>query len=157
MSSRSPFDELERMFERMSRQFDRAASELGAELEPFVSDAVRVDLADDGEAFVLTADLPGFDTDDIDLHVDGRRVSLEASRTETSETALEDEAITADPDVDQPTYIRRERGQRTISRTLTLPEAVDEGSVEATYQNGVLTVTLPKRSGADEGQSIDID
>lgn len=135
MSDREdPFAEIERVFETMTEQFGSG-----------VAGDVAVDLVDEGDRFVLVADLPGYETGDIDLQVsDGRTVHVEASR----------EATRADR---EGSYLRRERRGKTASRTVTLPEAVDESATEAAYENGVLTVRLPKRTAAGaEGTDIPV-
>jgi len=138
---RNPFDDLEELFDRLSNQFeDTMAGESGLA----VPGTVGVDVADTGEEYVVTADLPGYETEDVDLRLVDGALHLEASRsgTETYE----------DGD-----YIRRERTQRTVDRRIRIPEPVDEEGVEAAYNNGVLTVTLPKLAGSEGGgHEIDI-
>lgn len=142
-SRRNPFDELERMFERMSRQFDRTAEDFGSEFRPLVRDTVRIDLEDRDDEFVLRADLPGFEKDDIDLRVMGDSVRVEADQTESA-------------GVETGTYLRRERQQRSVSRSVSLPESIEEDNTSAEFENGVLTVTLPKRERSG-GESISIE
>ncbi|HMB49891.1 Hsp20/alpha crystallin family protein [Natronoarchaeum rubrum] len=137
----NPFDEFERMLERMNQQLGQF--EGGANVQVGGSSA-SVDVADQGDEFVVTADLPGYDTEDIDLTLADDTVRIEAEREEEMED--EDEQ-----------YIRRERRHQHVSRSVPLPEAVDEDSVSASYNNGVLTVTLPKRHGVDDGHQIDIE
>ena len=147
MSDRSgdPFDEIERVFDRMSRQFASG---------PFGGGGVPVDLRDEGDRFVLEADLPGFDPADIDLQVsDGRRVAITAEHAATTEEDEEERGGTA-PGSAQ--YVVRERHHESASRTVTVPEAVDEERAEATYDAGVLRVTLPKRRGDGEGTDIPV-
>lgn len=135
--ARNPFEEIERMFDRMSDQFDPLeGGPLGG--------SVAVDVEDTGDALVVTADLPGYDREDIDVQLAGERLTLSADRSTTDET---------DGD---GTYVRRERRQRSVSRTIRLPEPVDEAGTEATYNHGVLTVTLPKAE-ADDGHDIPIN
>ncbi|QDX40094.1 Hsp20/alpha crystallin family protein [Salarchaeum sp. JOR-1] len=134
---RSPFDEFERLFDRMSNQFD--------EFEEFdVESRLAVDVEDTGDAFVVTADLPGFEKEDIDVHLRDDTLQVDA----THEASPEDDV--------QEQYIRRERSKRSVSRSLSLPESVDEDAVSASFNNGVLTVELPKASGEDDSTSIDI-
>ena len=54
------------------------------------------------------------------------------------------------------TYLRQERQHRSLQETVRIPERVREDDIEATMQNGVLTVTLPKAEPDDSGTSIDI-
>jgi HSP20 family protein len=137
---RNPFEEIERMFDRMSREFAGAGREF--DRPALAGGGVSVDVADrDGEV-VVTADLPGYEKADIDLTVDGDRLTLAAERTRTT-------------DEEEGDYVRRERRHAQVRRTVRLPEAVLEDEATATYTNGVLTVTLPKRSGG--GDRIEIE
>ncbi|MFB6353336.1 MAG: Hsp20/alpha crystallin family protein [Halobacteriales archaeon] len=132
---RDPFEEFEQLLSRLSEEFD-------AEQWP-VGGGVAVDVADHGDRYVVTADLPGFGKDDIDVRLAGGTLYLDAERETEDEEA----------DVD---YLRRERRRESASRRVSLPEAVDESGVTARYDQGVLTVDLPKLA-ADDGTSIDID
>jgi HSP20 family protein len=136
-----PFDDLERLFDRMSRQFGGLEHQLGTA-------TVSVDVRETPEAFVLTADVPGVEPDDIDLQVsDGRRVEISAEREEAVETDESDET---------GHFVTRERHLETFERTVTLPEPVDEAAAEASYDAGVLTVTLPKRTVDEDGTDIPV-
>ncbi|QLD85867.1 Hsp20/alpha crystallin family protein [Natronomonas halophila] len=139
--SRNPFDEIERMFDRMSNR-----------LEPFdegvFEGSVAVDIEETDDAYVVTADLPGFDRDDIDVELAGDRLTLSATHTE---------AESEEGDEDGGRYLRRERRQQSVSRSVRLPEPVDEDATEAEYNNGVLTVTLPKEAEGDSGHDIPIN
>ncbi|MFB6200507.1 MAG: Hsp20/alpha crystallin family protein [Halorhabdus sp.] len=133
-SKSNPFDEIERMFDRMSQQFGSLdptefAGSIGG---------IAVDVRDAGEAFVVTADLPGYETDEIDVTLpDATTLRISAETDETSEQ--EDDM-----------FVRRERHRQSASRTVGLPDRVVEAETEASYQNGVLTVELPKEE-PDEG------
>ena len=133
MSDRDPLSELERAIDVLGDQFGVTAG------------TVPTDIVDDGDAFVVRADLPGFDSDDIDVQlVENQRLTVSASREE--ETAHEDGQ-----------FVQRERRRQSASRTLALPEAVTESETSATYEEGVLTVTLPKATGSDEGTDIPVN
>ncbi|WP_423743480.1 Hsp20/alpha crystallin family protein (plasmid) [Haladaptatus sp. SPP-AMP-3] len=141
---RNPFDEIEELFERMGRQFETMGDQFGSKGMGWQPGGMSLDVADHDETFVVTADLPGFEKDDIDISLRGDRLRIAAESGAETEEGDED-------------YLRRERRQQSMSRTLTLPEAVDESSVSAEYQNGVLTVTLPKASGGDESHDIEVN
>lgn len=142
-SRRNPFEELERLFDRMSDQFE------GGDWSPGLSGlqglGVAVDVADRGDQFVVTADLPGFDKEEIDVQLRGDTLQLSAEREEATEEAEEGR------------YVRRERRTEAASRSVTLPEEVDQDGVSAEYQNGVLTVTLPKAQAAAESHRIEVE
>jgi HSP20 family protein len=150
---RNPFEELEEMMNRMSRQFEESMG--GSELRQLTGDkgGAAVDVADRGDELVVTADLPGYRTEDIDLTLRGDELTINAEREQEAEAH---QAGEGDPGTDQPRYIRKERRHQSVSRAVTLPEEVDEQNVSAEYRNGVLSVTLPK-AHADEGDSHRID
>lgn len=134
--TRNPFEEMERAFERMGKQLEGLAPETGAQ-------TILVDVADTGEAYVVTADLPGFDREDIEVKLSSRRLELAAEHEEESET-------------EGPDYVRHERHRGSLHRSVHLPGRVDPEGTEAGYENGVLTVTLPKHE-ADSGTDIPVN
>lgn len=129
------FDELEELLDRMGDQLEGGIPETRP-------DEVRVDVLDEGDRYVLAADLPGFDSEDIDLTLSGRRLTIEAERP--------------DHDADDGDYLRRERPRGSVRRTVKLHEDVLEEEVSAGLDDGVLTVHLPKVHER-EGKTIDID
>ncbi|WP_247003115.1 Hsp20/alpha crystallin family protein [Halosolutus gelatinilyticus] len=137
---RNPFEEIEDVLERVSRQVEEGMGAGGLQ----VPGSVPVDVADTGEEYVVTADLPGYDTDDIDLTLSDGTLRLEATRTDEEEYA-------------EGRYLRRERTRASASRRIRLPEPVDEDAISAGYEDGVLTVHLPKVGGGEESKSIDIE
>jgi len=82
------------------------------------------------DAFVLTADLPGVNPDDVDLKVTADGVTLLAERKVEAPEGYSTH--------------RRERGNWTLSRSWTLPAPVNVEAATAEVKNGVLTVILPK-------------
>jgi HSP20 family protein len=139
---RDPFKEIEELFEQLNSGFAEMNESVGAE---FGGDGIHVDVADTGEELVVAADVPGFDPDDIDVSVQDRRLSISAEHTES--TAMDDE---------DAHYHRRERTQRSVTRTVSLPAEVDETAASASYENGVLTVELPKATD-DDGVDIQVE
>ena len=137
---RNPFDEIEDVLDRVSRQVEEGMTSGGLQ----VPGSVPVDVADTDEEYVVTADLPGYETDDIDLTLSDGTLRLEASREEDLEFA-------------EGTYLRRERTRKTANRRIRLPDPVEEDEVSAGYENGVLTVRLPKVGGGNESKEIDIE
>lgn len=137
---RNVFEELEEMLDRMSEEIGEG---MGARPTEMVS--IPVDVIDEGDRYVVHADVPGYASDEIDLTLAGTRLEIDADRE--VETAVEDE----DRD-----YVRRERHAESIRRSVTLPEEVVDDEVSAGLEDGVLTVYLPKVH-EDEGKQIDID
>ena len=142
------------MMNRMSRQFEESMG--GSELGQLTGGktGAAVDVADRGDELVVTADLPGFTTEEIDLTLRGDELRIDAERERERE---ESGGEAGDAGADETRYIRKERRHQSVSRAVTLPEEVDEENVSAEYRNGVLTVTLPKaRGGEDDSHRIDI-
>ena len=126
------------MFDRMSSQFESEFGGRGGR-------GIAVDVEDQGEEFVVTADVPGTSREDVNVELADETLRISAEYE--SETRSGEEGR----------YIRQERRQETVSRSVHLPEPVDADAVSANYSNGVLTVTLPKRSGSGDSHRIDIE
>lgn len=144
---KNPFEEIEEMMNRMGRQFEESMGK--SELDRLTRGRGRaaVDVADRDDELVVTVDLPGYRTEDIDLTLREDQLHVDAEREEEAEEADEEDGR----------YIRKERRHESVSRSIHLPEAVDEENAAAQFQNGVLTVTLPKeREGEDDSHRIDI-
>jgi HSP20 family protein len=97
---------------------------------------IKVDVIEKDGAFKVHADLPGVKKEDINVRVDGNRVQIDA------EARREKDVKEADGKV-----LRSERCYGTVSRVFTLSQDVDEAKVVAKYENGVLTLDLPKKAG----------
>jgi HSP20 family protein len=143
----NPFEELERFFERMNRQFGDVSPGSGTR-EPFGqstsgAEPMAIDLVEHDEEFVVTVDLPGFERDDVDVRVTDHTLRIDAEHEERT-----------DEDAEQ--YLRRERRHESASRSMRLPDAVETRGVTARMNNGVLTITLPKVEG-DTARTIDIE
>lgn len=102
-----------------------------------------VDLYETAREYVLTAELPGLQRNQIDIHAEDRRIVIRGARG-------------ADPSRDIPCeqYHRVERGHGRFSRAFSLPETIDVDGVTADFKDGILTVTIPK---ATDGGARRID
>jgi HSP20 family protein len=86
---------------------------------------------EDAECFWAEAELPGLALDDLEICMTDRNtITIKGTRKE--------------PAIDGGRWHRRERAYGCFERSLTLPGAVDEGQVEASFKHGVLTIKLPK-------------
>ena len=98
------------------------------------------------DSFLLEADLPGFRKEEINLSLNGDTLTIKAVR----HSGYEEEAK-------RKGYLRCERSYGTYARSFDV-SGVDTNGIRAAYQDGVLTVTLPKRSAhRPEGQTITIE
>ncbi|SDD58370.1 HSP20 family protein [Natrinema hispanicum] len=127
-------ERLQRQFENISRMWD--LERFGLSESEMTS--IGIDLIDHGDEFELTANVPGFDRDEIDARISENTLTITAERE--AETEAKEEL-----------YLKRERAHRSVSRSIRLPEPVDEENVTATYENGVLRLTLPKQQPSDVG------
>lgn len=106
--------------------------------------SMRVDVKDSGNAYELTADLPGIEKKDISLSYDNNYLTIEARRDESS-----------DQKDDSGNYIRRERHTGTISRSFYI-DNIDEAGISAEFTAGVLKVRLPKAPEVQRCSRIEI-
>jgi len=132
-------DPLDDMLDRMQNLFEEFHDK-GRDLTGVGT--IPVDIQDEGDRLVVKADLPGVEKEDINLKADSDRVEISA---ESSHEVKEE----------NEKYLKRERQSRSFRRTVRWPEAVDEESVEASFDEGVLTVTADKEESS--GRDIEIE
>jgi HSP20 family protein len=109
------------------RDLDRMATNLldsrqGPRLMP-------IDLFRDGDHYVLAADLPGIDPGSVDVDVDGQLLTIRAERTTRGTDGVK--------------WLTKERASGSFHRQFTLGDGVDSAGISASYDNGVLSVTIP--------------
>ena len=90
-----------------------------------------MDLAETKDAYVLRADLPGLSPEDVKIELENRVLTISGERK--AEQRTEDSG-----------WVRVERSFGSFRRSLTVPAGVDPESITAAFDNGVLTVTVPK-------------
>lgn len=180
MARYDPFEEMDRMFDQFrTRMWDAerplGVGSLGTELDVPArgrSD-VNMDLEKSEGEYVFVADLPGFETDEIDLTFEDDTLVL-AAEHEVRETETPDER---DDDTGDELVVSTEsRRSRRVSERVTLPADIDAEAIAATYRNGVsasvasggssraerndgvLEVHLPllEADDEDDGTTIDI-
>ena len=94
----------------------------------------RMDVIDQGEKYEIKVDLPGVSKDDINVSVDGPRVTIEAQSKQERETK------------DGERLIHNERSITSYARSFELPAEVTDEGADAHFENGVLILALPKRA-----------
>ena len=92
----------------------------------------RVDVSEGRSSITVEAEIPGMDKDDIDLSIEDRYLHIKGRKSRENEESREG-------------YYRVERSYGYFSRSIELPAAVDDRSVEAKYKRGVLQVKLKKQ------------
>lgn len=96
---------------------------------------IKMDLKEDDKAYTVHADIPGVKKEDIQVSIDGNRVSISA------ESKMEKEEKEGEK------VLRSERYCGKVARSFTLLHDVDEAQAQAKYSDGVLELTLPKKAG----------
>ena len=105
---------------------------------------LKTDVKDNGDSYELIADLPGFNKEDIKIDLDDDRLTISAVRHSEVEEKK------------QNNYIRVERSYGSFSRSFDV-SGIDTDEIAAKYENGVLTLTLPKLTEKVEtSRSIEI-
>jgi HSP20 family protein len=122
----SQFRRLENDMERFFRGSDVANGE---------TYAFPLDVFEEEKEYRVRADLPGLDKENIEVRAEDGALTIRASRKMENQDRRE-------------SYHVQERFTGEFSRTLRLPKNVDQGKISASYQNGVLEVTLPKSEEA---------
>lgn len=111
----------------MNRDFGRATAENSARTW-----SPAVDILEEQDGFLLRADLPGVNADDIDISMDGGVLTVAGVRHAEER--------------DEGTALQRaERSSGRFSRRFTLPETVNADGIAAKHRNGILEVTIPKQ------------
>lgn len=106
--------------------------------------APAVDIVDEKDQIRVKADLPGMKKEDIEVNVENDVLTIKGEKKEEKEIKEKD-------------YVRSERYYGAFHRAFTLPVSVDSSKVNASYKEGVLEITLPKKEGAKPKQiKVDI-
>jgi HSP20 family protein len=143
-----PFLEMDRLREMTRRMFDdhffRAAPTFPAapQLVPGRLHAPDTDLVEEQDRYVVSVDLPGMSKPDIAIEVEGRTLRLSGTRDTRISTQDQERGL-----------FRQERRVGRFERVISLPGPVDEAGIVATYEDGVLRITLPKKQSPD-GQRL---
>ena len=102
--------------------------------QPAAQFAPRVDVSETDTAFAINAELPGLDAKEVEILIEGDRLTLKGEKKSEREAG----------DETKGTYLR-ERVHGAFQRAFRLPDSVDLDGVAAGFDKGVLTITLPKR------------
>ena len=120
-----PFSEIERLRREMWSLIDGNLPFSGTP----ASNLALADLEESDDTFTLEVELPGVHKEDVDIELDGRRLVVTAERKGRERVGV---------------LRRRTRRVGTFRHEVLLPGEVDDGAVEATLTDGILTVRLPK-------------
>lgn len=120
----------------LDRQFNELWGKL-AHVAPVVAGGVAypsINLWEQGDNLYVEAEIPGVKAEELEISVVGNELTLKGRRAPAAEDAA--------------TFHRRERGVGSFTRVVRLPVEVDNAQVQASLNDGVLLVTLPKHEAA---------
>ncbi len=126
---------MDKFVKDMTTVYSGAAGDTGT--APFGSD-VKVDIVENDKDFLVTADLPGMEKDKIDVVLEGGKM-LKISGMRSVEKKVE-----------APGVVRQERMEGRFERILELPAECKGEGIIASYNNGVLEITIPKKEPAQK-------
>jgi HSP20 family protein len=127
-----PFRDLISLREAMDRLFEESFIRPRAGwLAPLGTEALAVDMYETDQEVVVKSSVPGIKPEDIDITITGDTLTIKG------ETKTEEK-------VERANYIRQERRYGAFSRSVALPTAIVAEKAKAEFENGVLTLTLPK-------------
>jgi HSP20 family protein len=94
-----------------------------------------VDVRESADGYTVEADLPGYDENGVEVHVEGRTLTIASKKEEKTQK-------------DDGRYVIHERRSAAFRRSFSLPEDADPESISASFKNGVLELSVKKREEA---------
>jgi HSP20 family protein len=138
LTTYSPFADLGELRERLDRVFDDLTNGKRKAWR------LSVDVIEEDDRYVMRADLPGIKPDDVKIEVSDDTLTVSGEHAETKEE-------------EQENYVRRERRYGSFSRSMALPHGMKADDVEATIEDGVLEISIPRpKSAKEEGKAVEI-
>jgi HSP20 family protein len=144
--ARHPFEtlrgEIDRVFEDFGRGFGFPFGRTGLALEPFWRSEASfgpavpaVDVVEKDKSYEVSAELPGLGEKDVEVKLADNVLTISGEKKEEKEEKAKD-------------YYRSERRYGSFQRAFEVPPGVDQGKIEASFEKGVLKITLPKSAEA---------
>jgi len=138
MGTLTSFRGVSALQDQINRLFNDAF-ERGSQESNLTTWAPAVDISESEHELVVKADLPGIDSKDLDIRVENNVLTIRGERK-------------FDKKVKEENYLRVERAYGAFSRSFSLANTVNPEGIKADYQNGVLTLNIPKREEAKPKQ-----
>ena len=130
-----PFREMMSFREAMDRWLQQGISGTGQLLSSMRPDSIPMDVIEHDDSFEVRASVPGVKPEDVEVVVQGERVTVRAE-------------VRGDEERRGDNWLMREHRYGTMQRSVTLPAPVSSDNAEARIEHGVLTLRLPKVQGA---------
>jgi HSP20 family protein len=136
-----PFRDMMTIRDTMDRWLQQSLSGTGQLLSTLRPDSIPIDLVERDDAYEVRASVPGVKPEDVEVTVQGERVTVRAEVRGDEETRGEN-------------WLMREQRFGTLQRSVTLPSPVSSEKAEARIENGILTLLLPKLQGGQAARRI---
>lgn len=133
-----PYRSANRLQEQLNRAFGDLVQRSGEESN-LTSWAPAVDIFETEHELVVKADLPDVDAKELDIRVENNILTIRGERK-------------FEKTVNESNYLRVERSYGSFARSFSLANTVNSEAIKADYQNGVLTLSIPKREEAKPKQ-----
>jgi len=130
-----PFGDLISLRDAMDRLFEESFVRMRGLPSPFGAEALAIDMYETTDSVVVKTGVPGIKSEDIDITITGDVLTIKG------ETKVEEK-------VEKENYIRQERRYGAFQRSVRLPGSLVLDKAEATFENGILTLTIPKSEEA---------
>ncbi|MBN2645281.1 MAG: Hsp20/alpha crystallin family protein [Desulfuromonadaceae bacterium] len=130
-----PWREMEELVERYNRELGAGKEESSQDVMRKGDWSPRVDIAETDDQFIIKAEIPEVKKEDVKVTVENGVLLLHGERKQEKEEKGK-------------TYHRIERHYGVFNRSFTLPETVSQKGIEASFKDGVLTITLKKQEKA---------
>ncbi|MFC2046565.1 Hsp20/alpha crystallin family protein [Chloroflexota bacterium] len=126
-----PWRDMVSFRDAMDRMFDERFIRPPVPFGPWAEVTMTVDMYETADSVVVKTPIPGVKPEEIDVSVSGDTLTIKAEIKEEEE-------------VEQESYLRRERRYGSCCRSVTLPGGLETENAEADYSDGVLTLIFPK-------------
>jgi HSP20 family protein len=127
-----PFSDMITLRQAMDRLFDDSIISPSRLTSVFGEGAaLPIDMYQTNDSVVLRASVPGVKPEEVEITITGSTLTIKGETKSEQEVKKED-------------YFRQERSYGTFTRSITLPSSLETDKAEATFENGVLTLTIPK-------------
>ncbi len=134
---------LDNAFENFRKEFEKSFSSFPSLPSMPKMTSLSCDVADEGDKYVIKAEMPGVKKDEIKLNVFDNSLEISAQHKEEEEEKKKN-------------YLRKERSEVSYYRTLPLPEKVVSDKTQAKLADGILNVTIPKATPTPKPKSSSI-
>ena len=124
-----PFADIRRMDRVFNRLLDERGRKIGYDDGPW---SIPVDVTQEGDDIVVRASVPGLKPEDISVTLEDGLLTIEGE-------------VASESEVKESDYLLRERRVGRFRRTLRLPDTADADKAQSSYDNGVLTIAVPKQ------------